>query len=663
MKKVSPTQNEAPVRGHGSGISLVIPCHNAEPWLAETLNSVLAQSLPPDDCLVVDDGSTDASRAIAECYGPPIRVISRRGGSAAATRNLGAAEVGGQALMFLDADDVLDPGALETLWEGLAQAPEGIALAPWRRLELDSERVWRVRPPSCAPRRLGQDLLSAWLTGWYHPPCCVLWSRPALERVGQWDPLVGCNDDGDLMMRALACDTPFVAVVGGGAFYRRLPASHPSLSSTRFSSKGIESRLYVLEKIARLLDSRGRMRRYRGPLGEALERVIADCGVEHADLAERGRALLASFAEPAWRRAPRGLVVRIAERLARLRGADGSGPVRPVSAPMQIAGPSLSATPAPRVSVILPVNDRAPVVGRAITSVLEQSVSDLELLVIDDGSTDDLDAVLRDFPDPRLRLLRHHPRRGAAAARNRGLREARGSYIAFLDSDDFWFPGSLAAQLARFDAAPRGTGLVFGLVERRDHQGRLSVVGHPADGDIHRAMLARNVVIGPPAVMLRREVVDRVGLFDEGMPACEDYDYWIRVSRDFSVACIEQPLYRWHDGHDPLGKQGSRLSDNIPANLRARARLYAKHGAAMRAAGTAHRFLLTTAQRRLRQRGAGGQRELVMAIRLRPIWPLSWAWLCYGLLPWFVRERLRRLRWLAAGQAAGAPPAPLTGAG
>ena len=644
----------------GSGIAVVIPCHNAAPWLAEALESVLGQSLPADEILIVDDGSTDASRAIAEDYGPPVRVISRNSGSAAATRNFGAEQVGGRALMFLDADDVLDPAALETLSAGLTGAPGGLALAPWRRLEQDSGGRWVVRPASCAPRRFGQDPLAAWLTGWYHPPCSVLWSRAGFERAGRWDPQSHCNDDGELIMRALARDTPVIEVRGGGAFYRRLPPQLGSLSSTRRNASGLESRLYVLEKIAGLLAEQRRLSRYRAALGEALDRVAGDCGEAHPDLAARARTMAMRIAGPAGRRALRRRAALAATRIARRRGADLCAPVRP--RPGYVREPP-APVPRPLVSVILPVHDRADVVHQAIASVLEQSVRDLELLVVDDGSCDDLDAALGRFSDRRLRLLRQSTNRGAAAARNLGLRAAGGRYLAFIDSDDRWLPGSLAARLAALESAPEEVGLVFGRIEHITAGGRPSVEGTPPPGDIGRAMLERNLIVGTPGVMLRRRVIETVGLFDEGMPACEDYDYWLRVSRRFGVVFVDRPLFRWYDETGDPSDRNRRLSTDLGANLAARDRLYAKHGAAMRRAGTAHRFLLVSAQRRLRRRGAGGCRHVLAALRERPLSLRLWAWLAYALLPWPARAGLRRLRWRHCSNAAASLPAAAASGG
>jgi O-antigen biosynthesis protein len=283
-------------------VSVIVPCYDAEPYLAETLRSVLEQTRPADELVVVDDGSTDRSLEIAREFEPRVRVVAKENEGAPATRNRGAALAGGDALMFLDADDVLGPDALEALAGALERSPGAIAVCPWYRLELVDGR-WVEGPPSCHPRRPGHDYLESWLCRWYHPPCSVLWSREAYERSGGWDPLARVNNDGDIMMRALIRGVPLVPVEGGSAFYRRLPVEEGSVSSARFSRQGREAQIYVILKIARMIRSRGMLPRYRAAVGEAFERLAEECGEDHPDLRRECAALAAQFDRPLWLRA------------------------------------------------------------------------------------------------------------------------------------------------------------------------------------------------------------------------------------------------------------------------------------------------------------------------------------------------------------------------
>ncbi|MDZ7757188.1 glycosyltransferase family A protein [Rhodohalobacter sp.] len=145
--------------------------------------SLLEQSRPPEEIIVVDDGSTDRSTEIAQSFGEAVTVLSSGGGGAPKARNLGADYASGDALMFFDADDVLGPGVLDSLVNELEKNEDGIIVCPWFRME-KVDGKWIKRPRSCLPLKNEKNYLSGWITGRYHPPCSVLWSRTAYQKTG-----------------------------------------------------------------------------------------------------------------------------------------------------------------------------------------------------------------------------------------------------------------------------------------------------------------------------------------------------------------------------------------------------------------------------------------------------------------------------------------------
>jgi O-antigen biosynthesis protein len=613
-------------------ISVVVPCYNAEAYLAQTLGSALDQDRPPDEVIVVDDGSTDGSLDIArrfEAAQPDVvRVHHERSGSASRTRNIGADIASGGAILFLDADDVLRPDTVAGLAEALAREPGGVAICPWFRL-VHAEEGWEARPPSCVPRRQNQDPLSAWLGGWYHPPCSVMWSRAAFDSAGRWDEHITNNDDGDLVMRALALGVPLVETSDGAGFYRRRADGELSLSDRRFTRRSLQDRLRVVRKIAFLLRESDRLGDYRAALATAFRFVEAAAWAEHPDVARTARALARHYGPPVTRRA-----------VGRLAGWLGRGPAPPVRVPRQpSSGPDvpfglarawgiLEARPAPplvapadywrpRVSVIVPTYNRADVLPRAIRSVLAQSWTDLELLVVDDGSTDATAEVVARHGDPRVRYLRQPQNAGVSAARNRGLRAARGDFVAFLDSDDEWLPGKLFEQLAVFERAPADLGVVYTGVECVFADGRRRVDVPEERGDVYRHMLGRNVIHGGGSnVMMRRNVVAVVGFFDERLRAIEDYEYWLRIARFFTVDYVAEPLIRYYD---PV--TADRRSQALAANLETREWFFRKYAREMRRAGVAHLFLLKSMRRALaaQRPDVGAARRLaIRAVREAP---------------------------------------------
>ncbi len=209
------------------------------------------------------------------------------------------------------------------------------------------------------------------------------------------------------------------------------------------------------------------------------------------------------------------------------------------------------------VSVIIPAYNRAGTLKKAIDSVLNQSFKDFELIVIDDGSTDETLEILRDYQD-RLKSVTI-PHSGVSAARNRGIEEAEGDFMAFLDSDDYWLPEKLAVQTDFFRRNPEAricqTDETWHRHGKRVNPGKRH---HKPSGDIFYQSL-RLCLVSPSAVMIRRDLFDDVGVFDESLPACEDYDLWLRISARFPVYLIGQSLTVKTGGHP------DQLSRTVPS--------------------------------------------------------------------------------------------------
>jgi glycosyltransferase involved in cell wall biosynthesis len=210
----------------------------------------------------------------------------------------------------------------------------------------------------------------------------------------------------------------------------------------------------------------------------------------------------------------------------------------------------------PLVSAAIITHNRAHYLDDAISSVLGQSFRDLELIVVDDGSTDDTAAVVARYDDPRLRYVRRE-HRGKAVSRNAAFRLAEGDFVAFCDSDDFWRPDRLERQLAVFEEHPT-VGMVHGQVELVDSAGRPlpeRTAAQRADfSAAHRkratyASYAFNCCCLSSTILVRREVFDTVGPYDSELPI-EDYDFYLRLVLDFDVYFLDWPplaTYRVHD--------------------------------------------------------------------------------------------------------------------
>jgi len=226
----------------------------------------------------------------------------------------------------------------------------------------------------------------------------------------------------------------------------------------------------------------------------------------------------------------------------------------------------------PMVSVVLPTYNRARTLGRAINSVLGQTFRDLELIVVDDSSTDDSKTVVSGFNDPRIHYVRHDVNRGANAARNTGIKISRGEYLAFQDSDDEWLPEKLEKQVNLLAAADGAVDVVYTGCLRWKGDGATYIPGeHVAvkEGDVHRQLLTGNFIT-TQTVLARRCCLVECGLFDEEMPRLQDWDLWIRVARRKRFAYINEPLALAY--HSPGG-----ISDNAAAYGDALARIINKY--------------------------------------------------------------------------------------
>jgi len=208
----------------------------------------------------------------------------------------------------------------------------------------------------------------------------------------------------------------------------------------------------------------------------------------------------------------------------------------------------------PLASVIIPTFNRRALVAEAIASALAQEGADFELIVVDDGSTDGTEAALAPIRD-QLRFL-SQTNRGVSAARNTGARVARGEWLAFLDSDDIWLPDRLCAQMAFVREHPETRICQTGEIWIRNGV-RVNPCNHhrKPDGDVFLPSLQR-CLVSPSAVMIRRDLFEAAGGFDESLPACEDYDLWLRLAWQTPVPLIDRPLVIKRGGHaDQLSRR------------------------------------------------------------------------------------------------------------
>jgi glycosyltransferase involved in cell wall biosynthesis len=298
----------------------------------------------------------------------------------------------------------------------------------------------------------------------------------------------------------------------------------------------------------------------------------------------------------------------------------------------------------PRVSVVLPAYNREATVARAMRSVLTQSVRDLELIVVDDASTDGTIQAVEAVGDTRVRLLRHEANRRAGAARNTGIRAATGAYVAFLDSDDEWLPGKLERQLAWMDAAPEvgASCTAYRIVDRGEEFTRV-----PAYVTYREIFMGCDLSPGTTLVV-RRDTFDEVGLNDERFYRYEDWDWVLRYAKLHPMGLIEEPLARVHRGGLP---PAAPMAEATAYFLQKHARALAAFGGVFRRRVTALRRF-EVAQHYLRERALGP--GLAYFFRALFTWPFVRPGMYVLALDALLGTSLQRRLWRARRALGGA---------
>lgn len=227
----------------------------------------------------------------------------------------------------------------------------------------------------------------------------------------------------------------------------------------------------------------------------------------------------------------------------------------------------------PTVSVIIPTYNRAHLVGRAIQSVLNQTYRDFELIIVDDGSTDNTEEVIKQFQkqDKRIKYLLHEKNRGGSAARNTGIKNTSGVFLSFLDSDDQWLPNKLESEVKILYNNQNCIICVTGYKFINENNEKIISCSNINKKNISQKIVLRGECITTNDFTVRKDLTVKIGGFDEALPARQDWDFWIRIT---SMGLgLQVPLYtvnKYTMRHD-------QISFGIKNKLKGTEILYKKH--------------------------------------------------------------------------------------
>ena len=221
----------------------------------------------------------------------------------------------------------------------------------------------------------------------------------------------------------------------------------------------------------------------------------------------------------------------------------------------------------PAVSAIITTFNRSRFLRKAVASVLAQEYGDFELIILDNSSTDDTESVVAGFADTRIVYVRHAPM-GISAARNLGLKTARGKYVGFLDDDDEWLPGKLARQVGLFEKSGPDVALIYGGFHRIRSDGAIYDTFAPRlRGDVFMGYVCGHDTLTGSASnpLMRRELMGKIGGYDENIKTSEDWEFYIRLASRYKFDFIAEPVLniRAHAG----ARLGDRLLDAAETEL------------------------------------------------------------------------------------------------
>mgnify|MGYP005844005933 CR=1 FL=1 len=225
----------------------------------------------------------------------------------------------------------------------------------------------------------------------------------------------------------------------------------------------------------------------------------------------------------------------------------------------------------PLISVIVPTHNRGHLIKRAIESILNQTFQDFEVIVVDDGSTDSTEEVIKKINNNKVVYVKHDSNKGASAARNTGIKNSRGKYIAFLDSDDIWLKDKLEKQLNEFNLSSPDTAVVHCGVQYIDYKTQQPLTQWIIREDVNKNIFNNfGAAPGTPTMLIRKDALLDVGFFDESIPSHEETELSMRLAKKYKFALVDEFLVLALKNH-------SQITANPDLFIRGKEIIYEKH--------------------------------------------------------------------------------------
>ena len=523
-------------------VSVIIPTYNYAHFISEAVESVLAQTFPIFEIIVVDDGSSDNTEEVVKQFGDKVKYIKQKNGGVGLARNTGAKNSGGDYIAFLDADDVWLPEKIEHQIQ-LFQTDDQIGLNTTAMLEFDvtgtTGRIYSEGKNGwCADSLL---LLEPVAIG---PGSTTLVKREVFEKIGGFDESRELYPSEDWEFCYRVAREFKLAFLSDVLVRYRNHGSNGHLNIRRFES----AMFFAFSKIFNN-DEREIQKLKQESYGN-LHKILAGSYFQNRFY---GKFLKHSI-QSVWLM-PKNIRHFVSYPLRYFERSNKSkGGVNEINLSNNGIVSSMPAkfgetSPGQTISVIIPTFNYGRFIAEAIESVLAQTYPILEIIVIDDGSTDDTEEVIKKFGD--VRYIKQE-NAGVSAARNTGIEISSGNLIAFLDADDTWLPTKIEKEVARL-LEDGQIGLVHCGMREFDGRTRETIALHLIGGEgwVAEDMILweKPTVVGPGgAILVRRDVIEDVGGFDTRLKNAEDWEFCLRVALKYKVGFVAEPLvnYRNH---------------------------------------------------------------------------------------------------------------------
>lgn len=525
-------------------VSVIIPCYNCEKYLDETLQSLFSQTYENYEVIVVDDGSaSDAVAKICQKYKDKLKYLRQKNQGQAAAKNTGIHNSKGGYLAFLDADDIWLPEKLEkqvSYYEELKKEGRDVGLI-YTGIQYIAESGDETN--KVLYRTSGNNYAKLKFLDFIGTPSSVIIEKSVLRETGIFDEKMAHRDDYDLWLR-IAKKYEIYSLDEFLTKHRNTPNSFSKnvdsvikssmyLFKKHFSSDPVFDKIISFHK--KDFANRHKIAAYNSLFSKkdakSFRRFIRK-GYRYDKYIlsfKTGIYYLLSF-----------LSTNLCIKLRSLKKAKSEDVILDVSELK-----SLHVSENPLISIIIPCYNGEMYLDETLRSVFSQTYKNYEIIAVDDGSsTDDVANICNRYKN-RLKYIRQE-NRGLSAARNAGIINSRGQYLAFIDHDDIWLPEKLEKQLKRYEELKkerRSVGLIYtGLQLIAENGTEINKVLYKSSGNNYKALMFIDFIGTPSSVLVERSVLNDIGLFDDEIKSCSDWELWLRIAKKYEIYSLDEFL-------------------------------------------------------------------------------------------------------------------------